>query len=259
MFYRKFGNGPELLIALHGFGDDSRTFLALAAALERQFTVYAVDLPFHGQTTWPGESFSQSDLVQQIDQIMRLEHRKTCSLMGYSFGARLILGMVSTLSPKMEHLYFIAPDGLHTKGMFAAHKMPLWFRRFLFKMTKNSNLLVNAVQKLASFGLFPLYLSKFIAKNLDSPAHHRRVFGCWLAMPDFSFSIKNIQSILREAAIPVDIYLGERDKIIPFRAVQKTADGFSHCHVHILPVGHKLVGQELCKYLHGNTDIAAQI
>ena len=45
-----FGTGPELLIALHGFGDRARMFAVLEPALADRYRVVAVDWPFHGQT-----------------------------------------------------------------------------------------------------------------------------------------------------------------------------------------------------------------
>ncbi|MBL7798722.1 MAG: hypothetical protein JNJ90_19650, partial [Saprospiraceae bacterium] len=66
----RFGEGPQLLVALHGFGDRARLFAILEEALSERYTVVAIDLPFHGQTEWPNRTFSKADLLAVVRQIM---------------------------------------------------------------------------------------------------------------------------------------------------------------------------------------------
>ncbi len=47
-----WGKGASLLFCFHGYGESSGSFGFLEGALARQFTIIAIDLPFHGQTEW---------------------------------------------------------------------------------------------------------------------------------------------------------------------------------------------------------------
>ncbi len=58
----RFGAGPELLIAIHGFSDRARMFTVLEPALAGKYTVVAIDLPFHGQTEWQKNTFCKLTL-----------------------------------------------------------------------------------------------------------------------------------------------------------------------------------------------------
>jgi len=62
----RFGKGPGLLIALHGFGDRARMFAVLAEALSAEYTTIAIDLPFHGQTEWREKTFTKADLLEIV-------------------------------------------------------------------------------------------------------------------------------------------------------------------------------------------------
>jgi len=46
--YREYGHGPELLIAFHGFGRSSEDFEPMAAFLNDQYTIIAIDFFYHG-------------------------------------------------------------------------------------------------------------------------------------------------------------------------------------------------------------------
>ena len=51
LYYQKFGNGKQIMLAFHGFGQESSVYKCLADVLT-EYTFYAFDLFFHGKSQW---------------------------------------------------------------------------------------------------------------------------------------------------------------------------------------------------------------
>src|SRR5579872_2376320 len=83
------GMGPRLLFAFHGYGESEESFGFLEATLGRDFTMVAIDLPFHGATEWrEGLFLAPEDLLAVMTSIAaRLPGKEDgWLLMGYSMG-----------------------------------------------------------------------------------------------------------------------------------------------------------------------------
>lgn len=241
----RFGQGPKLLVALHGFSDRARLFAILEEALQERYTVVAFDLPFHGQTEWPGKTFSKSDILQIIQQIMDREGKDRLCLMGYSFGARLAQAMLPELLPKLDKLYLLAPDGIQTKGMPMAVRTPIWVRQFLFRILKKPQWFLNLLQLGRRLKLVPPLIIHFLSFNLTRPERFQRTFGCWFAMESFYLRRRRIKAIWRESKLPVDIYFGTKDEMIHYKTVKKMVEGVPNVRIYLMDAGHRLIGEDL--------------
>ncbi len=241
----RFGEGPQLLVALHGFGDRARLFAILEEALSERYTVVAIDLPFHGQTEWPKRTFSKSDLLAVVRQIMHREGAERLSLMGYSFGARLVQAMLPDLLPQLDKLYLLAPDGIRTKGMSAAVRTPMWVRILFFHLLKKPRWFLSLLGFGSRLGLVPPLILHFLSFNLTRPERYRRSFGCWFALDSFYLPRHRIKAIWRESGLPVDIYFGTKDEMIHYKTVKKMVEGVRNVRIFRMVAGHRLVGEGL--------------
>ena len=86
--YRVLGNGHRKLIAFHGFGQNCNAFLPLSDK-DLGFTIYSIDLPFHGNTRLNKnlDYLNKDVIVALIDRLIHLESLLTFSLIGFSIGA----------------------------------------------------------------------------------------------------------------------------------------------------------------------------
>lgn len=241
----RFGHGPRLLVALHGFGDRARLFAILEAALSEHYTVVAFDLPFHGQTEWPDETFSKAAIMAIIRQIMAREGKDRLCLMGYNFGARLVQAMLPDFLPQLDKLYLLAPDGIQTKGMPMAVRTPLWARRLLARMVKNPEWFLALLRLGQRIGLVPPLILHFLSFNLTRPDRFRRAFGCWFALDSFYLRRRRIKAIWRESGLPVDIYFGTKDEMIRYKTVKKMVEGVRNVRIYLMDAGHRLIGEDL--------------
>lgn len=240
-----FGSGPELLIALHGFSDRARMFTVLEPALSSKYTVVAVDLPFHGQTTWDKDTFSKEDLLGVIRQILAANDKTTFSLMAFSFGARLAQAMLPDLAAQINHLYLISPDGVKTKGMSTATHTPVWMRKLLFRILQRPGWFIGMVNTGKKVGVVPPLVHHFLTNNLNRPERFQRTFGCWLAMDSFYLRRRHIKQLLLKTGLPTRVFIGKNDPMLNQSSLQNLYAGIPNVEINWLDDGHRLVGEEL--------------
>jgi pimeloyl-ACP methyl ester carboxylesterase len=248
----QFGQGAELLIALHGFSDRARMFAVLEPALAQKYTVVAVDWPFHGQTEWAPKTFSKQDLLDIILKICAEHGKERFSMMGFSFGGRLAQAMLPELAGRLNKLYLLSPDGVKTKGMSTAAHTPMWVRRLLYRMLQNPNWFIAMVNVGKKLGVAPPLIHHFLTNNLNRPERFRRTFGCWMAMESFYLRRHTIQRILKESQLSTDVYIGLNDPMLRQNTLKKLYEGLPEVRVFWLDEGHRLIGEELGECLLKN-------
>lgn len=210
----KFGQGEQLLIALHGFSDRGRMFEVMAKSLSGRFSLIALDLPFHGQTQWHKSDFSKQDLLEIMSRVLEKEGKTRFSLLGFSFGARLAQGMLPELASQVDHLYLLSPDGIKTTGMGAAENTPMWVRRWLYRNFQHANQLLAILRIAQRMHLISPMMLAFLTRNLSRPERIQRSFGCWLSMDSFAIKKIEIQRIITEYRLPIDLIIGAEDPLL---------------------------------------------
>src|SRR5688572_12937046 len=100
--YETFGSGKTPLLAFHGFGTDSNLFRVLEPSLGKRYTVYSLNLPFHGLSQVDAKTISHGVTQRQMKKFIEdfLVHIKAAdfSLLGYSIGGKIVLELI-TLFP----------------------------------------------------------------------------------------------------------------------------------------------------------------
>ncbi|MCS6929661.1 MAG: alpha/beta hydrolase [Saprospiraceae bacterium] len=247
----QFGQGEHLLVAFHGFGDQAGMFVELEEALGERYTVVALDLPFHGQTEWPYETFNRADLLAVIERIRWQLARERISLMGFSFGARLALGMLPDLIPRLERLFLLSPDGIRTHSMWWALHTPICVRRWLARVLKNPTPVVRLLEIGRRLGWVSPHVIKFIKYNLKSYERRQRTFGCWLSLNAFYMPPFRFRQVIEQSNLLVDIFIGAKDTIIHRETVYRLMQGLANVRVFQLNTGHRIVGEALAEQMKG--------
>ncbi len=250
--YLQFGTGPRLLFALHGFADRARMFALLEPALEQRYTVVAIDWPFHGQTEWAGRAFTKADLLGIIREIAVQMDKPRFSILAYSFGARLAQAMLPDLTPQLDRLYLLAPDGVSTKGMSMATHTPMWVRRVLFQILQKPGWFVSILNVGHRMHVVPPMFHHFLTNNLTRPDRFQRTFGCWLSMDSFYLGRRKIRAHLLETGLMTEVYVGSRDQVVTLRSLQRMVEGLPNVRLHVLEEGHRLIGEQLVTALIKN-------
>ncbi|MEZ4919086.1 MAG: alpha/beta fold hydrolase [Saprospiraceae bacterium] len=246
----KFGSGPRLLVALPGYNDRTANLEILEQVLGERFTVYAIDLPKHGNTHWNRESFSPADLNALVLSIMQLEQKQELSLLGHSLGARLLLSTMVQENLPVEEVILLAPDGLDTKGLQFVQLFPSWLRHLMCKLLANPDWLLTLARFARRLKLLPASISHFILVHLANRVRRERMCWYWDVLPNFPVSMKSLSAFLKSSDTAITIYLGERDKTVRTKSIQNLAAGLPRTRLYMIDQDHQMVNAKLNEQLH---------
>lgn len=243
--YTTYGYGQKLLLCFHGFGETAESFAVFEKPLAERYTIIAIDLPLHGQTSWNGELlFTVEDLITIIESIPII-NKRNFSVMGFSMGGRVCLQLYQQIPERIEKLILIAPDGL---------KMNIWYR-MATQTSWGNQLLKMAMKKPFGFFAFTRALKKaslvnmgvynYIHIHLKNENMRMRLYTIWTTMRKMKPSITVIQSLIQQYHTPVVLIYGQHDKVIRFitgKKFKKKIESF--CSLHVLPTGHRLLHEK---------------
>ncbi len=111
--YMKFGNGPQALILIPGFGFDFTVFDDFMQANKNVYTMYAITIPGYSRTAAPpmpsDTSYSQQNWTRSVEegllQLMRMENLRKPILVGhFTQGAQLALQLAADYSNRVGGL-----------------------------------------------------------------------------------------------------------------------------------------------------------
>jgi pimeloyl-ACP methyl ester carboxylesterase len=254
--YYRFGNGPRIAICFHGYAENATTYKFLEKYTASQFTFYAIDLPFHGNTQWhDGLNFTHTDLQQIIHDILLENNTRLgadapepvarLTVIGFSLGGRIALSLYQAWPEIIERLVLIAPDGfkvnfwywLATRTWAGNHlfhftmKYPGWFFVFLRMLNK--------------FGFVNASVFKFVNYYIGNKNARLELFQRWTSLRRLKPNLKRIKSCIRQHKTKVRLIYGQHDRIIlPVRTEQFREGIESYCTFTLLDSGHQLLHEK---------------
>ena len=249
--YHRFGQGKKILLALHGFAGRGRIFKSLEISLKDQITLYAPDLPFHGNTQWSREFYTQKDLVELVDAILILEGKSTLQILGYSLGGRLIMSALSALCLKLEKVYLVAPDGLGTRWMSIPEHLPLFARRGFKKGLLHPQCLLSFSAFCHRIKLVDPFVHRYLSHHLHLEDRRLRLYHTWLSLSHFKVN----KTLFRKAKeqypnLPLIFIIGNKDHLINSKKIQSLAHGLPYTEVIVTDKGHHLIEKSLAEWIN---------
>ena len=246
LHYHHWGSGDKLLLCFHGYGENAATFAFLAEPLGDEFTILAIDLPFHGQTDWKqGLSFTMEQLLAILETLLPgigIPPATRWYVMGYSMGGRIALSLLEAAPEKMNRLILVAPDGLILNPWYwlATQTSP---GRLLFRYTMFHPgwffLLLRAGNALK---LVNPSIYKFVAAYIDNPGVRHDLYFRWTGLRKFRPRLPAIRDIIRQRQLPVRMLYGRFDRIIRVERGEQFRKGIEpYCLLKVLPAGHQLL------------------
>jgi pyruvate dehydrogenase E2 component (dihydrolipoamide acetyltransferase) len=110
--YAKRGSGDETIILIHGFGGDLDNWLFNIDALAESATVYALDLPGHGQSVKAIADPSLAVLAMTVVSFMNAMDIKSAHLVGHSLGGAIAMEIAREAKDRVKSLTLISSAGL---------------------------------------------------------------------------------------------------------------------------------------------------
>ncbi len=110
--YVQVGDGDQAVVLLHGFGGDKDTWLFNLDALAEGRTVYALDLPGHGESGKEVADGSVAGLAATVSGALDALGIDRVDLVGHSMGAAVAMAVAAAAPGRVRSLALLAPAGL---------------------------------------------------------------------------------------------------------------------------------------------------
>ncbi len=227
--YLRMGEGDSNVILIHGFGGDLDRWLFTQGPLSANASVYALDLPGHGQSTKAvrdGSVAAMADIVAKFMDTLGIDH---AHLIGHSLGGAVALQTAITHSAKVDALSLIASAGIgrEINGAYITGFVEAESRREIKPLLQ---------QLVGDPGLINRSLIDDILKykRLDGVTEAlRTIAGEFL---DGDNQTIDLRDNLASLSIPVRVIWGSVDQIIPAthadglpdNVMVDVLDGFGH-------------------------------
>ena len=243
--YSFWGTETSLLFCFHGYGESSGSFGFLGEALARQFTIIAIDLPFHGQTEWrETRPLDPRELLSGLEELAAGFPGLSTgwSLLGYSMGGRIALQLLELAPEKIRRVVLLAPDGLKVNPWYWLGTQTALGNRFfkwtvlhpgwLFFVLRAGNL-----AKLVNPSVF-----KFVAHYISDADARQLLYVRWTAMSDFRPRLRAIATLIIRQRTPVQLLFGSYDRIIRWERGERFRRSCApYCQLTLLTAGHQLL------------------
>lgn len=132
LYYRKYGNGGKNVLILPGWGDNRSTFKYLIDRLKDEFTIYIVDYPGFGKSSFPNRDLTIYDYASLIkDFINKVNIKDNLSIVAHSFGGRISILLTGYYNILVKRLILIDSAGIKPKKGFKAI-----IKQFIYKVLK---------------------------------------------------------------------------------------------------------------------------
>ena len=115
LFYTVQGEGPPLLL-LHGWTQSSAVWSAFVPTLSKEFKVYSLDLHWHGRSSVLNSQFSIQQTALDLMAFLKALKLEYSYLMGFSFGALVVLQMAAYDSRNLRAMVLMAASAQYNGG-----------------------------------------------------------------------------------------------------------------------------------------------
>ena len=239
LHYDKAGHGPIRLLIFHGFGQDHKVFGVWVKALQNKYTIYAFDLYFHGQSTWPlRRPVGKKDWKQILVLFLEQEKIESFAVAGFSLGAKFALAALETFPDKVKKVILMAPDGIKTSLWYDLATYPIAIRSLFKSMVLKPDRFFAMARFFQRVGLVNKGLLRFAESQMDTEEKRRRVYYSWVYFRHLKFDIPSVAAILNHHLIPLLMLVGQFDKVIPAKNMEGLLKRLHLKQFEIIDAGH---------------------
>ncbi|QGZ61582.1 acetoin dehydrogenase dihydrolipoyllysine-residue acetyltransferase subunit [Paraburkholderia acidisoli] len=219
MRWLKLGDAEGVpVVLIHGFGGDLNNWLFNHADLAAARTVWALDLPGHGESAKAVESGSLDELAQSVLAFLDAQQIPRAHLVGHSLGGAVAMTLAQQAPERVASLALIASAGLGAEIDHAYLEG--------FAAAANRNALKPHVAKLFAD---PALVTRQLVEDL---VKYKRLEGVQAALGKIAGQVleggaqrRVFRDRLATLAPRVLVIWGEVDQIIPSRHGQGLAPG----------------------------------
>ena len=250
LHYHRFGSGPRILLAIHGFADRGELFFKLRDVLEENFTVIAVDLPFHGLTSWEAHEFNPEQLRDDFLDIFEKEGIDgSFSIMGHSMGGRVVLAMSDFFEDRIDSYIMLAPAGFQGTQSDSRIFFPKFIRRLLKGLTAWPAFIISIFKGGKFLGIINKGTYRFLEQQIAIPERRHRLFDCWISLYDFPIRLKAFKERVIRTKAKLCFFYGTKDFITPAKYGRHFIADMPNAKIFLVEDGHYFLKEPLVEAL----------
>ena len=206
--YSKLGEGARAIVLIHGFGGDADRWLFTQQPLAAQASVYAFDLPGHGQSTKTLRDGSVAALAATVIAFMDALDLRQAELVGHSLGGAIALKAALDHPDRVSALALIAPAGL------GAEINAGYINGFIQADSRKE--MKPLLEQLVAD---PTLINRGLVNDM---LQFKRIDGVTAALTAIAAGFQNgktqtvdLRAALASVQVPVKVIWGSQDRIIP--------------------------------------------
>jgi len=243
--YRKYGNGHELLLAFHGFGRSSEDFAVFEKDLGFTYTIIAFDFFYHGvnenNIKDKVNPFTSSIFSNLIEKLLWEEKKVRFSVMGYSLGAKLVLGIIHRLPHRIYELFLLAPDGFAPDYARRILSKTLIGRSICRFAIDNPQIFISIIKASKKLGVIEEKQQRFFLMSIETHSDRIRIFLTWQLLKGYNTHLDLALHYLKTRPIRFVLFIGKYDQIIKPSLTDKFMNGLKNKgETHLLDCGHQI-------------------
>jgi pimeloyl-ACP methyl ester carboxylesterase len=138
----------------------------------------------------------------------------------------------------IERLILIAPDGLKINFWYDMATNSWLSRRIFRYCMEHPDLFLNFADMLTATRLIHPSVSRFVKSQMEDDHNRQLIYDSWVSFRTLNLNIHELGTIIGQHRIPVEIFLGEKDRVIDAGSIRPLVREFPNTRLHILPGGH---------------------
>ena len=250
--YRRFGSGSEVWIFFHGFGQCHQDMISFDKLRTSKQSYLFVDLIYHGQSSWntSEKALKKEEWKTILLSLLQQESIDTFHLVGYSMGGKFALLSYELLPKRIISLSLLAPDGIKTGLWYSMSNYPSGIHPLFKQVVFRPKRFFTLVDGLKTAGLLQKSLVKFVKTQLETRSKRAQAYLVWKVLGGLHLQLGTIIRQLRQRPITVTLVLGEFDRMVSPKNLERFTAKVPQLRLLQLPVGHGQLIEATVSYLH---------
>jgi len=234
-----YGSGGKKMIAFYGFGQSSEALYPLISEL-KDYTVYVVDLPFHGGTNITDESspIGDNQLYELLESLIETEHLHVFSLLAFSIGAKLALPLLAYKPHHIEKVVLIAPDGIRERVWYRLATQNVIGRSFFKLLARRFHKFERLISLALMMNFIDARTARFVKMSVSNEDKMKQLHRTWCYLSALKTNIAYLAKRINEYGVQTVLVIGKEDRIIHSDPINDFASMISNCQLLELDAEH---------------------
>lgn len=249
--YFKSGNGQEITLILHGFGQSHQDMQPFERIRKQHQCFLFIDMFYHGHSQWldPGSKLERIHWIDLIKMLQKQENFTEFSLIGYSMGGKLSLLTYELFPKDVKNLTLLAPDGIKTGLWYNLSNYPNFINPVFKSVIFRPNRFFGIIEGLNTAGLVGKSFVKFVKTQLETRSDRAKAYFVWKVFGRIQLNLATVINQARAHQTPITIFLGDFDKLVTAQNLARFKNKITHLQQVSLPVGHGRLIDATVEYL----------